>query len=332
MQREQTNLRYLLEWAQDVSFQHAMTIRPTFPEYMLSRTRCDGKEGQLSVFTIKGTLAVARWFFAWIRDNEAGYDYIRHAWIKALKVRRLQSEPKTADYVTLEEIRAIAAAHTNSVIERRTQAALVFLYLSGIRIGAFVSLTIQAVDISERTIHQFPSLGVRTKNGNPGITYLFDLPDLLKIVQAWDREVRAILAPTGFWFAPLSPLTRQIDTTVKEIGEKRVYIARRNFRKWLHEHGLSYHSPHKFRHGHVQYGLQRAKNIADFKAISMNVMHASMEATDRYYSTFRQEELKRRITALSRIDKLADTPDVVQQLEDLLANIRGGTGFDVLPW
>jgi hypothetical protein len=63
--------------------------------------------------------------------------------------------------------------------------------------------------------------------------------------------------------------------------------------------GLPYHSPHKFRHGHIHYGLKRSKNIADFKAVSMNVMHSSMEITDQFYSVLQDEEVKKRISSFS---------------------------------
>ena len=36
---------------------------------------------------------------------------------------------------------------------------------------------------------------------------------------------------------------------------------------------LPYKSPHKFRHGHAVYALQHAKTMADYKAVSMNLMH-----------------------------------------------------------
>jgi integrase len=192
------------------------------------------------------------------------------------------------------------------------------------RIGAFVSLPVQAVDISNLTVSQFPSLGVRTKNCKYATTILLDIPELLKIVQAWDNEVRSILPPSGFWFAPLSPETGQVDIGIKEIGEHRISLARRNFKQWLEQAGLSYRSPHKFRHGHIHYLLDRAKSVPDLKAASMNAMHSSMEITDQFYSVLRDEELKNRISALSKSNNPNDQQSLVKLLEDLLANIKGG--------
>ncbi len=322
MKKEQTYLRYLLEWAQDRSFRQVSNIRPTFPEYMLS-SRLDGEEGQLSAMYIKKALATARLFFTWLTDNETEYKHIKQAWIKTIKVKRLSDTPKNKEVVTLEEILTIASRPVLTLQARRTRAALVFLYLSGMRIGAFVSLPIQAVDIPNRIVNQFPSLGVRTKNRKFGITYLLPIPELLKVVQDWDNEVRSKLPLNGLWFASFSPQTGQIDPKIIEAGEHRMTIARRNFKEWLDRENLPYHSPHKFRHGHIHYGLTYAKDIADFKAISMNAMHSSMEITDQFYSILHSEDVKNRISSFNKIGKTDSKQETIKLLEDLLTNIKG---------
>ncbi|MCB9112304.1 MAG: tyrosine-type recombinase/integrase [Anaerolineales bacterium] len=241
---------------------------------------------------------------------------------KTLKTKRLSDTPKNKDYVTIQEILAIAARPAHSVLERRTRAALVFLYLSGMRIKAFVSLPLQAVDIPNLCIYQYPSLGVRTKNSKAAKTFLLDIPELLKVVQKWDDEVRAILPSNGFWFAPLSPDTSLIDPNALEVGEYRDAKARKNFKEWMAQENLPYHSPHKFRHGHVHYGLEHAESIADFKAISTNVMHSNMEITDTFYSVLRDDEVKNRIGNLNKKGKSSDKAEAIKVLENLLSELR----------
>lgn len=323
MRIQEIHIRYLLEWAQEVSFRHAPTIRPSFPQFLLT-SRLDGSEGRLSAGYIKKTLATARMFFSWLADNETGYKSIKQAWVKTLKIKRLSDTPKNKDYVTLQEVLTIAARPVRSVWERRTRAALVFLFLSGMRIGAFVSLPIQAVDIPNLCVYQFPSLGVKTKNGKAAKTFLLNIPELLKVIQDWDDEIRAILPPSGFWFASLSPETGLINPAVVEVGEHRHAKARQNFKEWLKQENLPYHSPHKFRHGHVHYGLDHSENIADFKAVSMNAMHANMEITDTFYSVLRDDEVKNRISNLSKKSKPTDREDVIKILENLLSSMKKG--------
>ncbi len=141
LKKEQTHMRYALYWAGERSFKEATGIRPTLPEFMLS-TRLDGKENKLSAAYIKKTLATARLFFSWLSDNEAGYSCIKQAWVRTIKAKRLTEAPKTKEAVTLEEILAIAASPARTLFERRARAAAVFLFLSGMRIGAFVSMPI----------------------------------------------------------------------------------------------------------------------------------------------------------------------------------------------
>ncbi|WKZ39863.1 MAG: tyrosine-type recombinase/integrase [Anaerolineales bacterium] len=319
--REAAHMRHVIHWAGDTSFKKAADIRPTFPEYLQSNTISERKK-ELSPVYIKKALATARNFFTWLSENEAGYKHIKQAWIKKIKVRRLAEIPRTTEYVTLDEILTIARRPCASARTRRARAGLVFLFLSGMRIGAFISLPLRAVDIPNRTIYQYPSLGVRTKNNKHGKTFLLDIPELLQVVQEWDNEIRAILPPDGFWFAHLSPQTGEIDPSITEAGNHRFNLARRDFQKWLDREGLPYHSPHKFRHGHIHYGMGHARTAADMKAVSLNVMHSDIKTTDQFYSSFDGEELKQRVTALNKNGGNEDKQNIIKALEDALRQLK----------
>ena len=47
------------------------------------------------------------------------------------------------------------------------------------------------------------------------------------------------------------------------------------------------------------YALRRAKDMADYKAISQNVMHKNVVITDQVYAMLREEEISKRIASLS---------------------------------
>ena len=310
---EQTCIRYLLEWAGEVSFAKAPSIIPTFPEYMRS-ARLDGKDEPVSPAHVKKVLSAARRFFTWLIDNERDYKSIKLAWINKIKAKRLNDLPQTKEYVTLEEIIKIANAPAESVQERRIRASAVFWYLSGIRIGAFVSLPIKAVDLENRYVYQFTSLGVHTKNSKSATTVLFPILELLNVCKEWDKEVRQVLSDDGFWFAPLLPETGEINPNCKEPNDTRVMIARKNLKEWLEKVGLPYHSPHKFRHGHVHYGQAHSKTQEDYKAVSQNVMHSTTGITDQFYSNIDDDLKKNRIDSMfleSQNDEISD-----QDLED----------------
>jgi len=58
------------------------------------------------------------------------------------------------------------------------------MFLSGICVGAPISLPLAAVDLDSRSVKQWPSLGVRTKLGKHATTYLLDVPELTLVVMA----------------------------------------------------------------------------------------------------------------------------------------------------
>ncbi len=219
-------------------------------------------------------------------------------WINKQKAKRLSDIPQTKEFVSLEEILIIANAPTTNITERRTKAACILMFVSGMRIGALVTLPLKAIDIENRTILQYPSLGVHTKNYKPGKTFLFPIPEIIEKLKEWDEEVRSILSEDGFWFAPLSPETGEIDTKNTKLNDTRVALLRKNMVSWFQKNGIPYHSPHKFRHGHVHYGQSHAKNQADYKAVSQNVMHSSTGITDQFYSNMDDEMKKNRIDSM----------------------------------
>jgi len=173
--------------------------------------------------------------------------------------------------------------------------------------------------IQKRIVKQHPNLGVRTKNGKHATTYLLDLPELLSVVQEWDQLIRSVLPDHGYWFSPFSPETGNIDPNNLECPKSRCSLVNRQLKLWQREHGLQEYSPHKFRHGHVHYGMNNSRNISDYKAVSMNVMHSSMEITDEFYSVLNDNELQNRIQNLGKqLEQAGTDEEILQKIRELL--------------
>ena len=100
----------------------------------------------------------------------------------------------------------MAKAPATLLWEKRIKAAAIFMFLSGIRVGAFVSLPLSAVDLQTRTVKQWPSLGVRTKFRKRATTYLLEIPGLNEVVEEWDELVRREGPENGYWFAHFNTL------------------------------------------------------------------------------------------------------------------------------
>jgi len=311
---EETCIRYFLEWADSTPFSKIQIEVPTFPEH-IKKIRIDGKSKPLSATYIKKILAAARRFLIWLHENDRECRKIKYIWISKIKAKRLTEIPQTKEYVTFDEILQIAKAPVSNTQEKRIRAALVFMYATGIRVGAFVTLPIKAVDLENRFVYQYPSLGVHTKNNKSAKTVIYPIKELIDVILDWYKEIRSILPEDGFWFSPLSPDTGEIDIHNLSSNDLRVSIVRKNSKAWLNKIGLTYHSPHKFRHGHVHYGQAHSKTQEDYKAVSQNVMHSTTGITDQFYSNMDDQEKKNRIDSL--FDKQNDYTS--EDIEDFLA-------------
>jgi len=294
-----------LIWADYRYFDVVPFLRPSFPQYLISL--------DLSPVYVSHLVRSARRFFSWLSKHWRGFSVISAAWLDTLKFSGVStSDEKNHEIVTIDEIRAIASAPVKTIRDRRIRASAVFWWLSGIRVGAFVTLPVLAVDLEHLTIKQFPSLGVKTKFKKQAITFLFDIPDLLAVVRDWDNEIRA--AGSRFWFASVSPETGLIDPGVSEVGRHRNIRARKDLRLWLARVGLPYHSPHKFRHGHAVFAIKNARTISSLKAISQNLMHSSLKITDGVYGVLSDLDVENEIHSLGK----KQDDDILQKLRDLL--------------
>ena len=84
------------------------------------------------------------------------------------------------------------------------------------------------------------------------------------------------------------------------VGFHRNRAIAKRIRKLFAAAGLPGKSPHKFRHGHAVYALQHAKTMADYKAISMNLMHADIHVTDGIYAPLTSDEVKQLSNSMER--------------------------------
>lgn len=294
------SLKHLLQWADSRPFADAQKILPSFPEYLLTArnerhpNNQNDKGKPLTPKYMVKVLSHARAFFKWIRLHEKGYSGITEAWIETLKVRRsagTQSRLQTRSYWNLEDVRKIAALKPANLRERRDIAALVFIYLSGMRIGAFVTLPLECVDIKNRKVMQLPEMGVQTKNDKAAVTFLLPIPDLLKIVESWDAFMRSQTGSYN-WFPKINPDGEKLVAGLlygKYTGRTETFD--KGMQNLCKKAGITYKSPHKLRHGHGVYGVKNAKDIAELKAISQNLMHENIGITDGIYGKLGENDL-----------------------------------------
>ena len=299
-------LKHLLRWADAEAFINAPNIRHIYPRHLLT-VRHGSQDKALGPTGVRRACQMARAFFKWLEIRRRKYTNLTLEWIATIQPPRMAVEPPTErQIVTLDTVRELLRVPDDgSLVIRRDKVAAAFLYFYGARSSAFCSLSLDCVDITNRTVYQYPTRWVRTKNNKAAVTRLLEIQDLLEEVLEWDDHIRAGLPSSAVWYTVLSEFDGRL--TDAKPGLYRHKKMRKSLCGLFMRAGLSPMSPHKFRHGHAVYGLKQAKDIGDFKAVSMNLMHSSLGITDSIYAVFSDNDVKERIARLGQIDKSRST-------------------------
>ena len=327
-----SRFKHLLEWADGSRFSAAQKIKPTFPGYLAG---LKGDDGQPSIGTahFASCCKTARAFFKWARaEYPRTYKDIDLNWIVSIKppkARSEQSEVKTRVYYKVEEAIQLATCEVDTIMLKRMQAAVAFLFLSGMRIGAFVSMPIKCVDLETMQVMQLPAMGVNTKNHKAAVTTLLNIPELVEVIMNWDAFLRERVPDHILWYAPF---THDLQPADVNPAKERIKTRQDNFRDDLKQlcaiAGVKYKSAHKFRHGHTVWALKRAKDMEQLKAISQNLMHSTVGITDGIYGNLVNDDVHNVISSLAGVEVKSQTDqDALNQVIALLqSKIKPATG------
>lgn len=319
-----SRLRHLLEWADNTRLTDAMKIKPTLPAYLGGLKNSDG-EALIGPAHFTACCKTARAYFNWIKIEKARvYKSIDQNWVLSLRPPRSRSEQaviKERELYQVEEVIKLTTCPVGSLMLRRMQAAAAFLFLSGMRIGAFVSLPVECVDTVNLRVYQLPDKGVNTKNHKAGITTLLNIPELLTVVREWDTFLRTNAFTGALWYAHFTQNGELSETNPSpERIKTRQYDFRDDLRQLCQLAGVRYRSPHKFRNGHAVYALKRAKNMEQLKAISQNLMHSTVGITDGVYGNLVNDDVHSVITSLAGMDfSDSNNLDIINQIKALIS-------------
>jgi integrase len=309
-------LRHLLEWAGPKRLSDGPSIEPFFPTY-LATARNDGKDKGLGSGMHQRVCLGGRLFFEWAKQEyPLCYNAIPSGWIKAIRPTKsiLHSKIDQHEAWEMEDVLKIARLPVHSITEKRARAAICFLYLSGMRITAFLTLPLACVDIDTRQIEQNPGKGVITKNRKAAITTLLPIPELLKVVKDWDDQVRQKLPLDSPWFAYIDRFYNLIPP-IKDFQERvngRRMACIEGMKRLCTQANVPYKSPHKLRHAHAIFGIKHARDMRELKAVSQNLMHSSISITDGIYGNLNNNDIKETIAGL------ASNPEAPKDLQAIL--------------
>lgn len=297
-------LRLLLNYANERPLEKLDGLRPSLPEYIAThKSEVTGKP--LAVVTQQKALEHIRAFYAWARIYKRGsFARVRESWVDILRVKRslvnASMERGEHEFWQYDDIMKVAGYEPKTFRDERTRAAILFLYLSGMRITAFVSLPVDCVDLSRRRVEQKPSKGVETKNRKAAVTFLLAIDELLNIVGEWDRKVKD--AGAKHWFAR-GRKAESGDMEIDPIDNIKKFHSRRSLldgdiRLLCERVGVPIKSAHKLRHAFAVYGIRHAKTVEEMKVVSQNLMHSNIGITDGIYGVLPEENMSRVIANL----------------------------------
>ena len=319
LERYSFYLRHLLLWADDRSLGDSPTFRPTLQAYTASTP---GKDGHLSLAfeSQKKIIEISKRFFIWAKATyPREFSHVTLSWIETLRPPRTPQIGGDPVYVSEEEINRLmeVSVPEDDLCLLRDKAAAARLYLTGERISALTTSPILAFNLSDRSVRQWPELGVHTKFGKKATTFILPIPHLIDVVSAWDEVVRANLPPDYPWYAPIEQRWGEQKFTQELPGKNRHQALEKRLRLLFSLAGLPYKSAHKFRHGHAVFGLMHAQTMADYKAVSVNLMHDSLTVTDEVYARIMQNDVKIRIQNLVQNPSLCPDNDLQEMIRGL---------------
>lgn len=294
------SLRHFLKWLDETEFTSAEIKRPSFPDYLTKQKNKAG--GLLSPVHCEKALHHAKVFLSWhnTRGHRTKAEYIDTLRLPA----RFSTSSRLIEHAYLSEadMAKIAGVYwqarkENNIAVMRDAFAGVFLYLSGMRAGAFVTLPLGCFDIKNGVILQLPERGVLTKSGKAAKTFLLPIPELKKVIVDWLAYLHDLSVSDLLPIYPrLSVLSNDVDVTDRQKVYGRSAGRYQSLRRGMVEictlAKIKPLSPHKFRHGHGVWGVIHAKDIKQLKAISQNMMHANLGITDGIYGKLRDKDVQ----------------------------------------
>lgn len=215
------------------------------------------------------------------------------------------SKQEFKEYPTLEYVKKLVNSIPNETDkDKRDRALISFLCLTGVRVDALVSLSMQCIDIDNLIVKQYPRLNTRTKFGKTIVSKIFHFDnELVDIFVDWYNYLK----DNGFQNTdPLFPKMKSIkDTdnlTFKQSKLSKEFISGTRFVKILSnlckERNITYYSPHRYRDLAINLILSKIPYGEEIKIISQNFGHSDIATTIDYYGSYNPNQLVEKLKKL----------------------------------
>jgi integrase/recombinase XerD len=271
-------------------------------EFKADILKMKNKQGDaLSASTVVHTLAPLKEFFKWL-SMQAGYKKritagdVAYLSLQEKDKRSLQS-CKVKDYPTCEQIHAVLAAMpSNTVIEKRNRAIIAFMYCTGVRDGALITLKLKHINTYKKQLIQDPK-EVKTKFSKTINTRFYPVgDDVHDIVMEWVKFLREEMLYGDA--DPLFPKEKQVYNASE--GFQSGHLSREHwasastvrilFKQAFESAGMKYYSPHRLRDTLSALGRNLCISTSHQLAWARNMGHENPATTFGVYGYQSPEE------------------------------------------
>ena len=267
--------------------------------------------------TIRAILATLREFTLWLSQQDGFRSRIRAADADYFNLsRRDEAEARAAPTRPAPSMKqaklALAMMPATTPREKRDKAVFALLCLTGIRVGALISLRLKHVNLEEKSVTQNPR-EVATKFGKSIDTFFAQgFPEAETALAVWITylEDDALNGPDDPLF-PATDIVPQSNTGFSAEGfARRPWKSTEPVRKIVNAAfaaaNLDAFGPHAFRHMLARHAAKTCSSVAELVATSQNLGHTDVLTTLRSYGQISRERQRALITGESGDDVLED--------------------------
>jgi integrase len=263
---------------------------------------------KLSSSSINGILREVSAFLSWLADQPGYKSKITRSDIDYLSPDRKSDAARRNSCwkphpSPAQVVKVLSNMPTDTVLQRRDRALLAFLFLTGSREGAAITIRLGHVDLVYACVH-FDGRSVDTKFGKTFTTAFFPMPTPCEqILRDWISELRQ-----DHQFSDSDPL---LPKTRVGVGPERKFAAlgidrvpwssassaAKIFKQAFVDAGQPPFSPHRVRDTLVELAKDHCRTPEDYKAWSQNMGHEDVLTTFRSYGSVapgRQVDLMKR--------------------------------------
>lgn len=260
--------------------------------------------------TMRAILTTMREFILWLSQQEGFRRRIKAADADYFNLsRRDEAEARAAPPRPAPSINqakhALYLMPNSTPTQKRDKAIFALLCLTGIRVGALISLQIRHVDLIEKSVTQNPR-EVATKFGKSIDTFFAKgFEDAEAALADWITylDEKALYGPDDPLF-PATAIKADGNRGFSENGfEQRHWKSTEPVRKIVRlafeAANLNNYGPHAFRHMLARHIAKNCTSVSELVATSQNLGHTDVLTTLRSYGQISREEQRKLVTGSS---------------------------------